>query len=142
MSVVTDVRQALAADLELAFPDADVLQGERVGKAVDREKLCVFWPGMQEVGGRVNVGEATLIVRYWPKSPKVRDDSASGVRDPGPLEDAAWRLSEFLQTKQTAYTAQGAWFVRMRSCRPDYDPDEWGVEATLTLMFDNPAVLA
>jgi hypothetical protein len=135
-------REALAADLALEFPDADVFQGIRVGKAVDRAKLCVFWAGSQEVSATVVVGEARVVVRYWPVSAKVRDDQTGGVRDPGELEQAAWDLQTFLQTKQTSYGASGAWFCRLQSVTPDYDPEEWGVEATLLLQFDNPAVIA
>ena len=140
-NLITSLREALVADLLVEFPDAEVLSGVRSGKAVDKERLCVFWPGFGELGGRVVVGEARLHIRYWPVSPKVRDDAPSGVRDPGPLEQAAWDLAQLLQSKQTSYDATGAWFVRLVSCEPDYDPDEWGVEAIVSTMFSNPAVL-
>jgi hypothetical protein len=140
-NLVTDFREALVADLQLEFPDADVLSGIRTGKAVDRAKIAVFWPGTREMQGRVVVGEARIVVRYWPVSAKVRDQSTAGVRDPGELEQAAWDLQTFLQTKQTSYGASGAWFCRLVSVEPDYDPDEWGVEAVIAVMFDNPAVI-
>lgn len=139
-NLVTDLRAAIQADLALAFPDAEVTGGARVGKAVDRPKICVFWPGYRE-RDTVVVGEAQLKVRYWPVSAKLRDDAPSGVRDPGELEQAGIDLAEFFQGKQTAYDTTGAWFVRLVSVEPDYDPDEWGVEATVVTMFSNPAVL-
>jgi hypothetical protein len=74
-------------------------------------------------------------------SPKVRDDTAGGVRDPSELEQAAWDLQTFLQGKQVSYGSTGAWFCRLRSVTPDYDPEEWGVEAKVVVMFDNPAVI-
>lgn len=140
-NLITDLREALIADLRLEFPDAEVLAGARSGKAVDRAKLCVFWPGFNENGNRVVVGEARLIVRYWPVTSRLRDDAPAGVRDPSELEQAGLDLAAFLQTKQTAYNATGAWFVRLVSLEPDYDPEEWGVEATLVTMFSNPAVV-
>lgn len=134
-------RQALAADLAVEFPDADVSQGERTGAAKDRPKVAVVWTGLVEQSDAVVVGDARFLVRYWPVSPKVKDDAPGGVRDPSELEQAAWDLADFLQTKQTAYSASGAWYVRLTGVTPDYDPDEWGVEAELLLKFTNPAVI-
>lgn len=138
---ISSFQDALKTDLETAFPTADVYRGERVGKAVDKPKLCVFWQGSGEMPGRVQVGEAQVIVRYWPISAKVRDQAVDGIRDPAELEQAAWDLQQTLEAKQTAYGAAGIWFVRLTSVRPDYDPNEWGVEATLTMQFSNPATL-
>lgn len=134
-------RALLAADLALQFPNADVHQGERTGKATERAKLALVWAGFGEQGDAVVAGEARFLVRYWPASPKVKDDAPGGVRDPSELEQAAWDLAEFLQTKQTAYDASGAWYVRLTGVTPDYDPDEWGVEAELLVKFTNPAVV-
>jgi hypothetical protein len=140
-NLVTSFRQALAADLALRFPDAEVLSGPRSGKSADRERIAVFWPGTRELQGRVVVGEASMIVRYWPPRPKVRGETTS-TPDPGGLEQAAWDLQTFLRTKQTSYGSSGAWFCRLVSVTPDYDPDEWGVEAVVAVQFDNPAVVA
>lgn len=142
MADLTSYRQQLAADLALEFPDADVLQGERTGKATDRAKVAVFVGDEGELGDSVVVGQAEMFVRYWPKSPKIRDDAPSGVRDPSELEAARVALQAFLQTKQKAYPATGVWFSRMTSISTDSDPEEWGVEARLILMFSNPAVLS
>jgi hypothetical protein len=140
-NVLTDFQNALASDLAAQYPLAEVMRGERVGKAVDKARVCVFWPGTREIAGRVQEAEATVIVRYWPVTAKVRDQASQGVRDPSELEQAAWDLQTFLQTKQVAYSASGAWFCRLTSVEPDYDPEEWGVQATITLQFLNPATL-
>lgn len=141
-NLVGSFREALAADLAVQFPDADVSQGERTGAATDRAKLTIVWGGTSEQGDQVVVAEARFFVRYWPKSPKLRDDAPGGVRDPGELEQAAWDLASFLRAKQTAYSSSGAWFSRLMRVTPDYDPEEWGVEAELLVVFDNPAVIA
>jgi hypothetical protein len=141
-NLVGSFRAALAADLALRFPDAEVYQGERTGAATDRAKVAVVWAGFGEQGDQVVVGESRILVRYWPASPKVANDTDGGVRDPGELEQAAWDLATFLQTKQVSYGATGAWFCRLTTVTPDYDPAEWGVEAEVVVMFDNPAVIA
>lgn len=140
-NLIGSFRQALAADLALRYPDADVYQGERSGKAKERAKAAVFFAGMGELSGRVVVGQGRVIVRYWPASPLLRDDAPGGVRDPSELETAAWDLADFLQTKQTAYGSTDVWFFRLVRVEADYDPEEWGVEAELLLMFENPAVI-
>jgi hypothetical protein len=138
-NLVTSWRQALAADLAVQFPNAEMEAGHRTGTSRDKDRIAVFWPGLGEQQGRVVVGEAQLIVRYWPKNPMVRD--AGSPMSPSELEQAAWDLADFLQTKQTSYSATGVWFCRLVSCRPDYDPDEWGVEAIVVAQFTNPAVV-
>ena len=140
-NLIGSFRAALAADLALRFPDADIHQGERSGKAVDRAKLAVFWAGSSEQDGRVVVGEARMVVRYWPVTAKLVDDAPAGVRDPSELEQAGFDLQDFLQAKQVSYSTTGAWFCRLTRVTPDYDPDEWGVEAELVLWFTNPAVI-
>jgi hypothetical protein len=139
--IIGDFLDALKADLVTQYPDAEVLRGERTGKATARAVVCVFWSGNREVGNIVQVAEAQVTVRYWPVSPKVRDDAPSGVRDTTPLEEAGVALQAFLQTKQVAYRSTGVWFLRCTSVVPSYDPEEWGVEATITCQFKNPATL-
>lgn len=140
-NLVGSFRAALAADLAVQFPGAEVSQGPRTGKATQNPKIAVFWPGTAEQEGRVVVGQARMLVRYWPASAKIRDDAPAGVRDPSELEQAAFDLQDFLQTKQQAYLSTGVWFNRLTRVTPDYDPDEWGVEAELVLWFTNPAVI-
>lgn len=140
-NLLGQLRAALAADLAVQFPAAEVHQGDRSGKATQTPMIAVVWAGFGEQGDAVVVGESRFLVRYWPASPKVKDDAPGGVRDPSELEQAAWDLADFLQTKQTAYGASGAWYVRLTGVTPDYDPDEWGVEAELLVKFSNPAVI-
>jgi hypothetical protein len=140
-NLITSFADALAADLAGRFPDCDVLRGERTGKAVDKAKIAVYWPGSSEVPSRVQEGQANVVVRYWPITAKVNNQATNGVRDPRELEQAGWDLQDFLQTKQTAYVGIGVWFCRLTAVDPDYDPEEWGVQATVTLQFLNPATL-
>lgn len=136
---LTAWRVALTAHLAAQYPSARVENGQRSGTSRDDPRIAVFWPGFNEQGGRVVVGEASLVIRYWPRNPKIRD--AGSPLDPSELEAAGLGLAEFLQTKQTAYSAQGVWFCRLVSCEPDYDPDEWAVEAIVVAQFTNPAVV-
>lgn len=138
--VVTAFREALGADLAVNFPEAEVMYGSRSGKAVDRAKLALFWAGSTEQS-QVIVGEARFIIRYWPISPKLVNDAPSGVRDPSELEAAAFALQDYLRSKQTGYPATGAWYSRLLRVTPDYDPEEWGVEAELLVVLNNPAVV-
>lgn len=139
-NLITDWRVALRAHLVAAFPSAEIEDGERSGTSRDKDRIGVFWPGSGELRERVVVGQATLIVRYWKRNPKIRD--AGSPLSPAELEQAGWDLQTFFESKQTAYTAQGVWFCRLVSVTPDYDPEEWAVEAVITANFDNPAVLA
>lgn len=132
---------AVAADLALQFPDAEIHRGERTGKATENPKLAIFWAGDSEQDGRVAVGQARYIVRYWPTTAKIRNDAPAGVRDTSQLQEAKLELQQFFQEKQTAYLATGVWFNRLTRVTPDYDPDEWGVEGELTLWFNNPAAV-
>lgn len=141
-NLISDFRVALAADLATQFPTAEIHQGVRVGKSLDKPRIAFFWTGTAEESGRVAVANAEFRVRYWPVSARVADQSPSGVRDPGELEQAAWDLQTFLEGKQTSYGATGLWFFRLVEVQPDYDPEEWGVEARLLLFFDNPATHA
>lgn len=134
--------ESLTADLKLEFPDADVMHGERTGRATDRARITVFWAGDIEFSSAVVAAQARLIVRYWPVTAKLRDDAPAGVRDPSELMAARASLKAFLEGKQTAYPSTGVWFSRLVRVTPDYDPGEWGVEGELLLMFTNEAVVA
>jgi len=137
-NLVSSWREELARDLAAQF-DAEIVNGMRTGTSRDLNRIAVFWPGVREVPGRVVVSEPRLTVRYWPKNPKLRTGSP---QDPTELEEAGYALMEFLQTKQTAYTeTAGVWFFRVQSVTPDYDPDEWGVEAILVANANNVAVI-
>lgn len=136
-NLVSTWRAAVVADLATQFPLADVRSGERTGVSRDKARISVHWPGSNEVSGEVVVGQANLIIRYWPQRSKQMETVSPS--DPTDLEQAAYDLQDFLQTKQTAYT--GVWYCRLVSVTPDYDSDEWGVEAILTAQFTNPAVI-
>lgn len=138
-NLVSSLRAALVADLAAQFPSAEVLSGPRSGVSHDKTRIAVFWPGFAEMPSRVVVGEAMLLIRYWPRRPKERN--AVSPPNPTELEQAGWDLADFLQTKQRSYSATGAWFVRVVSVTPNYDPDEWRVEAVLRAQFSNPAVV-
>jgi hypothetical protein len=137
---VSTLRAAIAADLALQFPNADVYSGPREGKAVDRDKIAVFWTGTTELLPDVVVATPTLTIRYWPSQPRISDAAPGGVRDPSDLEQAAYDLADYLQTRQTSYSSS-VWFVRVVAIVPDYDPDEWVVEASVVASMMNPAVI-
>jgi len=139
-NLIGSFRLALGADLAVAFPEAELLYGERTGKAVDKARLSIHWAATTEQS-TVVVGQATFLVRYWPITAELRNDAPLDVRDPGELEQAAWDLQTFFKSKQTAYPSTGAWYSRLLRVTPDYDPDEWGVEAELLVVFNNPAVV-
>lgn len=138
--VIGAFREALGADLVLEFPETEIHHGERTGKATDKAKLALFWTGTTEQT-EVVAAEARFFIRYWPITALLRDDAPSGTRDPAELEAAAFQLQDFLRSKQTGYPATGAWYSRLVRVTPDYDPEEWGVEAELLVVFDNPAVV-
>lgn len=138
-NLISTWREAVAADLAAQFPRADVKSGERAGVSRDKARINVFWPGTTEDSGQVVVGRASLIIRYWPQRSKQPD--AAAPADPTDLEQAAFDLQDFLQTKQHGYDSAGVWFCRLVSVTPDYDPAEWGVEAVLEAQFTNPAVI-
>lgn len=133
-------RLALCADLAVEFPNTEIHQGERTGKATDNPKLAVFWSGTTEQT-EVVAAEARYLIRYWPVTASIRDDAPSGTRDPAELEAAAFQLQAFCQTRQTSYQSTGAWYSRLLRVTPDYDPEEWGVEAELLVVFNNPSVV-
>lgn len=130
----------LMADLAVAFDTAEVLEGERSGVSHDMDRIAVFDTGLEEMAGRVVVGQTRVHVRYWPARSRLPGDETPA--DPTVLTQAAHDLAAFLQAKQASYAATGVWFSRMLSCVTDRDPAEWGVEAIVLLQFDNPAVIA
>jgi hypothetical protein len=136
-NLISTFRDELIADLAVRFPDADIHSGFRDAPARDRDRIAVYWTGTVENIAYVQQADAQFVVRYWPRTPIVRNESTDGIRDPEALEQAAWDLADFLQAKQTAYS--GAWFCRFTGVIPDYD--EWRVDGTLVLPFNNPAVV-
>lgn len=137
-NIITSWREAVQADLAAAFPSAEVITGQRAGTSRDKVRIAVHWPGTGEEVP-VEVGSAVLVIRYWPANPKLK--TSAPPQNPADLEQAAFDLQNFFQTKQHGYDAAGVWFCRLLSVTPDYDEEEWGVEAILGAQFTNPAVI-
>jgi hypothetical protein len=138
---ISTFRDLLETDLAAHFPNAEVHSGTRDSRAVDKDRITVLWEGTGELLSDVVTATAQLSVRFYPGSPKLRPQASatSGVRDPQELEQAAYDLQDYLQTKQTAYSSM--WFVRVTAVTPNYDPEEWYVQATLLAQYLNPAVI-
>src|SRR5690348_9970945 len=99
-NLITDWREALVAHLKTAFPEAEVLSGERPETAIgrtgsasapsrDKDRICVFWPGMTNAAD-VNFTQPRMTIRFWKKHSKLALKPVP--RDDGPLEQAAWDL--------------------------------------------------
>jgi hypothetical protein len=128
-TLLTSWRAALVAHLETAFPNAEVISGRRAGVSRDLDRLCVFWPGWQEDAADVYFARPSMIVRYWPARSKQPTDNPN---DPGQLEQAAIDLMTSLETVQKPGDLVPNLYCRVARVTPDYDPEEWGVEAELT----------
>jgi hypothetical protein len=128
---------ALIAYLKLEFPEAEVIDGERSGVSRDKDRLCVFWPGSQE-DGNVNYSHESMVIRFWPARSKQPTDNPD---DPTPLRKAGMDLRIALQAVQTPGSLVADLYCRLVSVQPDYDPQEWGIEAVLYSWTLNPATL-
>lgn len=140
-NLVSDWRRALMSELQTAHPDAEVTAGRRTGVARDRERICVFFDGYQELSQRVVVANPVLVVRVWPDRSKLPSDTP---QDPTQLEQAAVDLMRLLQDRQQQIerSVDDLWYFRVQSVVIDEDPEEWGVEARLLGFAKNVAVVA
>jgi hypothetical protein len=139
---ISTLRDALQTDLAAQFPAAEVLSGTRESRSVDKDRISLLWVGATELPGDVVVSSDQFAIRFYPGSPKLRPQAAatSGARDPEELEQAAFDLQDYLQTRQVSYPS-AVWFLRVISVTPNYDPEEWYVEASVLAQRSNPAVL-
>lgn len=128
-------RDALQTYLATQLSAANVDAGERAGVSRSGARVVVFWSGFQEWPQDVNNANVTYTIRYWPARSK--QPATASPPDPDDLEAAALDLMQKLQSVQTSLS--GMDYCRVTSVRPDYDPKEWGVEATLLCWTRSPA---
>lgn len=134
-------RQAVVdlLDAAAAFEDYVVYSGFREGQHRDQSVIAVFSPGLGERAENVQVAELRLLVRAWPRV--VPPTPGERPLDPSPLEELALSLESTLRGAQTSLASStGVWFTRLQRVEIDYE--EWGCQAVLVAMADNPAVIA
>jgi hypothetical protein len=138
-NLITDWREQLVTYLAGEFPDAVVEAGVRPeGPSRDKDRICVFWPGISEAGD-INYANPTMTIRFWVKDPKTAPLRPT-PRDDTPLEQAGWDLMTALQPVRTTLDPDGRYYFRVTSIVPDRE--EWGVEASLFAWTVNPAAIA
>lgn len=137
-NLISDWRDAIVTVLEAAFPNAEIVSGDRSGVPA-RELIAVFFDGYQRQPGRAAVAEPKLVIRYWPVSHRLPGRTP---RDPAELEQASVDLMLALEPVQATLAVDDLWYFMVDSVRPDYDPDEWGIEARLTGYAKNIAAVA
>jgi hypothetical protein len=133
--VLGDWREALGAQLKLAFPDAEVVYGPRTGVSRDKRRIAVFAPPepMGHLGDRIVVATPRMVVRFWPaRSRQPPEDEDWFGEDMSPLEEAKAELELFLRDRQASLGVTNLWFYLVDSIEIDPDPEEWGIEARLT----------
>lgn len=138
--MVSEWREAVVEHLASAFPDAEVLSGRRAGVSRDRDRIAVFWPGWRASQRDYTLATPSLTIRYWPARSK--QPSTTSPPDPAVLEDAGVALMlAFRNTRKAGDFVDGlaCWLDEVA---PDYDDEEWKVEAVLKAVALNPAVAA
>lgn len=139
-NLISTWRLALVSYLTTEFPNADVLSGERTGVSRDKPRICVFMPtdGLKQFERDGAMATVVMVVRYWPKRGK--QPQPGSPLDPTDLEQAVWDLATSLeQVRSSGLSTSDDLTFEVPSIEPDYDPDEWGVEATLVGWTRNPA---
>lgn len=139
-NLITSWREALVSYLTVEFPDAEVLSGERSGVSRDKPRISVFMPadGLKQFDRDGAMATVVMIVRYWPKRGK--QPAPGSPVDPTGLEQAVWDLATALEpVRSSGLSTSDDLTFEVSSIEPDYDPDEWGVEATLVGWTSNPA---
>lgn len=96
----------------------------------DKDLVCVWWPGWDELTRDIALAQPTLTLRYFPRRSIQPDEQTPD--DPTPISDAGDVLLEFFSrsTEAVGYFTAGL-SSRLASLRPNYDKDIWRVEGTL-----------
>lgn len=141
-NLITDWRTALVTLLDAAFPNAEVLSGQRADEiSRDKDRIAVFWPGTPE-SSEVNFINPRMTIRFWAKHEKTKLKPVPA--DDGPLEQAAWDLATTLQPVlasllNTTTPAYPGFYFRVVQIAPVRD--EFAIEAQLLGLWKNPAFL-
>jgi hypothetical protein len=132
--VIAAWRAGVAAYLVEQFPDAEVLSGQpdKDGVSRDKDAIFVWWPGPWQVLQRdISLAGPTLSLRYYPARSK--QPTPVVPPDPGALEAAADALvAVFDRSTQAADVFAENVACYLSQITPNYAPDLWRVEATLT----------
>lgn len=141
-NLITTWREALVSLLTTAFPEAEVLSGQRADEVSrDKDRIAVFWPGIAE-SSEVNFANPRMTIRFWSKHPKTLLTPVPA--DDGPLEQASWDLALALQPRLATLLndtdpAFPGFYFRVLQILPVRD--EYAVEAQLLGLWKNPAFL-
>ena len=136
VNLLTDARVAIIEKLAAAFPSARIVSGERAAGATSSPTIAVHIEGYRRQPSRAVVAIPVLIIRYWPARDRL---PKTDPRDPTALEQACSDLMLALEPHQGSLEVPDLWYFLVDSVVPDYDPEEWGVEARLTLFTKNIA---
>lgn len=104
----------------------------------DRDLVCVWWPGWDELSRDTALAQPQLTLRYFPKR-SVQPADQTPV-DPSPLTDAADVLLGYFTraTEGVGFFTSGL-ACRLTSLRPSYAKDVWRVEGTLVAYTLRPS---
>lgn len=134
---ITDWRTELVTLLETAFPDAEVMSGQRDNVVSrDKDRISVFWP-QTAIASNINYAQPQMMIRFWCKYPKASAQLKNVPKDDGPLEQASWDLSVALKGPRTTLVA--GLYYELASIKPVRD--EFAIEALLGAWIVNPAAL-
>lgn len=137
-NVISDWRAALVTLLGTTFPSARVVSGERSGRAVDKDIVCVFAAPLTPVASDVNNANPKMTIRYWKTHPKISAKLRDVPKDPAPIEQLMLDMAAMLQPKLTSLGVSTLAYFHVDSISPDVE-DEYGVEVQLTGWMRNPA---
>lgn len=128
-NIITDWRVATMACLQAAFPESEVVAGEKAGVNRRADALIrVWWPGWAAVPRDIALANPMLLIRYFPTRSKQPGDVP---RDPSELEQASADIMAAFASKRKAGDLVANLACYVKSCVPNYADDQWHVEAQL-----------
>lgn len=136
IDLLTEWRVGIKSTLKTAFPDAEVLDGERPsGVSRDKMRICVFASGISQWDQDANMAQPTMTIRLWCPFPL---NQTTVPRNPAPVEQAMMTMAEALQA--TLVALDGPDYFQVQSITPDY-LDEYGCEALLVAWTRSPMMI-
>jgi len=135
-NLLTDWRVGVKSTLKIAFPKAEILDGERPsGTSRDKMRICVFASGISQWDRDANMAQPTMTIRLWCPFPL---NQTTVPRNPAPIESAMMTLAAALQG--VLVSLDGPDYFQVQSITPDY-LDEYGVEALLVAWTRSPMMI-
>lgn len=104
---LTSWREQVATVLAAAFPDADVLAGERDDTPSRDQDVISIYAAATSAAGDVNFARPRLTIRYFVKQPTLTVFSQPQVPDEEPLENALWQVLQALQANRLVVDDDG-----------------------------------